>query len=152
MTLYGFMSTPTTVSAQINCKDIHHPWGKPGYLVGKSDRLMIKRLPVWIPAGAEGEFSTPELTFCADSYSVSVSPPVAHKRPRSLCQKCRWQVTPKHAYTFDPTKSEWGWLCHCPGIVWEPIRKRAHMQLIREHSVIVVSACWATVDWSWPKE
>ena len=29
-------------------------------------------------------------------------------RPRSFCQKCRWQVTPKHEYTFDPTKSEWG--------------------------------------------
>ena len=28
---------------------------------------------------------------------------VAHKRPRSFCQKCRWQVTPKLAYTFDPT-------------------------------------------------
>ena len=25
----------------------------------------------------------------------------------SFCQKCRWQVTPKHAYTFDPMKSEW---------------------------------------------
>ena len=32
---------------------------------------------------------------------------VAHKRPWSFCQKCRWQVTPKHAYTFDQTKSEW---------------------------------------------
>ena len=32
---------------------------------------------------------------------------VARKRPRSFCQKCRWYVTPKHAYTFDPTKSEW---------------------------------------------
>ena len=31
---------------------------------------------------------------------------VARKRPRSFCQKCRWQVTPNHAYTFDPTKSE----------------------------------------------
>ena len=39
-----------------------------------------------------------------------------------------------------------GWLCHCPGIVWESIRKRAHTQLIREHSVTVVSTCWATVD------
>ena len=28
---------------------------------------------------------------------------VAHKRPRSVCHhKCRWQVTPKHANTFDP--------------------------------------------------
>ena len=32
---------------------------------------------------------------------------VARKRPRSFCHKCRWQVTPKHAYTFDPTKSKW---------------------------------------------
>ena len=32
---------------------------------------------------------------------------VARKRPRSFCQKCRWQVTPKHAYTLDPSKSEW---------------------------------------------
>ena len=32
---------------------------------------------------------------------------VARKRPRSFCQKRRWQVTPKYACTFDPTKSEW---------------------------------------------
>ena len=32
---------------------------------------------------------------------------VPRKRPRSFCQKCRWQVTPKHAYTLDPTKSGW---------------------------------------------
>ena len=32
---------------------------------------------------------------------------VTRKRPQSFCQKCRWKVTPKHAYTFDPTKSEW---------------------------------------------
>ena len=32
---------------------------------------------------------------------------VARKRPRSFCQKCRWQVTPKHAHTLDPTKLEW---------------------------------------------
>ena len=31
----------------------------------------------------------------------------ARKRPRSLCQRCRWQVTPKYACTLDPTKSEW---------------------------------------------
>ena len=30
---------------------------------------------------------------------------VAHKRPRSLCQKCRWQVTAKHTYTLRM------WLC-----------------------------------------
>ena len=33
---------------------------------------MIKRLRVRIPAGAGTEFSSPELTLCADSYSVFV--------------------------------------------------------------------------------
>ena len=28
------------------------------------------------------------------------------KRPRSFRQQCRWPVTPKHAYTLHPTKSE----------------------------------------------
>ena len=32
---------------------------------------------------------------------------VACKRNQSFCQKSRWQVTSKHAYTLDPTKSEW---------------------------------------------
>ena len=32
---------------------------------------------------------------------------VACKQPQSFCQKCRWQVTPKHACTLDPPKSEW---------------------------------------------
>ena len=32
---------------------------------------------------------------------------VASKRPWSFCQKCRWQVTPKHAYILDPLKSQW---------------------------------------------
>ena len=31
---------------------------------------------------------------------------VARKRPRSFCQKCRWQVTPIYAYTPDPTKGD----------------------------------------------
>ena len=36
---------------------------------------MIERLRVRIPAGAAGEFSSPESTFCADSYPVSVPSP-----------------------------------------------------------------------------
>ena len=64
-----------------------------------------------------------------------------HKRPLSFCQKCRWQVTPKHIYTLDPC---------CPGIVWSLSGKQAQMQLVREHSATAVSAHWATVDWSWP--
>ena len=26
------------------------------------------------------------------------------RRPKSFCEKCRWQVTPKHAYILDPVK------------------------------------------------
>ena len=47
-----------------------------------------------------GEFSSLELTLCTNSYSVSIQPPCYHK-------KCMWQVTLKHAYTLDPSKSEW---------------------------------------------
>ena len=71
---------------------------------------MIKRLQVQILAGLVGEFSSPESTFCAGSYAMSVPPcvtTVACERPRLFSQKCRWQVTPKHAHTFDLTKSEW---------------------------------------------
>ena len=86
------------------------PFRELGQLVGKSARLVIKRLRVRIPAGAAGEFSSPESTLCADFYSVSVPSPcyaVACKRSQSYCQKCRWQVTPKHTYTLHPMKSEW---------------------------------------------
>ena len=33
-----------------------------------------------------------------------------------------------------------GWLCCCAGIVWEPIRKGAHTQLVREHSASPLSS------------
>ena len=70
---------------------------------------MIERLRVRIPAGAAGEFSSPGSTFCADSYFGIRSTPrvtaVARKRSWSFCQKCRWQVTAKHAYTLRM------WLC-----------------------------------------
>ena len=71
---------------------------------------MIERLRVRSPAGAAREFSSPESTLCADSFgvrSIPVLPQWHVKRPRSFCQKCRWQSTPKHACTLDPTKSEW---------------------------------------------
>ena len=37
---------------------------------------------------------------------------VARKRSRSFCQKCRWQVTAKHAYTFMYVALKWhgAWL------------------------------------------
>ena len=78
-----------------------------------------------MPVEAAGEYSSPEQTFCADSYSVSVPPRVTAvtcKRPWSFCQKCRWQAIHQHAYALDPTLSKWADYC-CPGIVWEPIRE-----------------------------
>ena len=67
---------------------------------------MIERSRVRIPAGRAGECSSPGSTFCADSYFGIHSTPrvttVARKRSRSFCQKCRWQVTAKHAYTLSP--------------------------------------------------
>ena len=65
---------------------------------------MIERSRVRVPAGAAGEFSFPESTVCVDSYfgirSTPVLPSVARKRARSICQKCRRQVTAKHARTL----------------------------------------------------
>ena len=44
-------------------------------------------------------------------------------------------------YLYDMIRFSWsGLLSRCPGMVREPIRKRAHMQLVREHSATVVSA------------
>ena len=49
--------------------------GESGRLGGKNVGLVIERLRVRFPAQAEGEFSSPELTLCADFYSVFVPLP-----------------------------------------------------------------------------
>ena len=63
------------------------------------------------PGRSDRRIFISRLTWCDNSYSVSVSPPrvtaVARKRPRSFCQKCGWRVILKHTYTLDPSKSEW---------------------------------------------
>ena len=83
---------------------------KPGLLVGKSAGLVMERLRVRIPAGERETFLLHNylcvLTLIRCPFHPR-APAVAHKRPGSFCQKCRWQVTCKHAYTLDPTKSEW---------------------------------------------
>ena len=67
---------------------------------------MTERLRVGIPAGAAGEFTSPGSTFCPDSYFGDPRvTTVARKRSRSFCQKCKRQVTAKHAYTLRM------WLC-----------------------------------------
>ena len=89
------------------------------------------------------------------SYSVSDPPPCYHSGTlKSPVILPKVQVA---GYTWTsirhwPNEVGVNWLCHCPGIVLEPIRKQAHTQLVREHSTTVVSAWWATVDWSWSKE
>ena len=121
-----------------------------------STRLMVEMLWVSVLAGVAGEFSSPELTFWADSYSVPVPScvtTVACKRPRSFCQKCRWKVTPKHVYLYTwPDKIRVGWLC-CPGIVWEPIRKTSShttRQVILGH--LLAEPLWTDPSikkWNW---
>ena len=104
---------------------------------------MIEKLRVRIPAGAAEEFSSPELTLCADSYSVSVRTtpvlPQWYVKDPGNCRKCRWQVTAKHAYNLDPTKLEWADFA-VQAQCGNPSGKRAHTQLVREHSATVVSA------------
>ena len=79
---------------------------------------------------------------------------VAHKRPRSFSQKCRWLVIPKYAYTLDPTKSEWTAYAAVQAGVWELMRKQAHTwkrartQLVREYSATIVSASITELLWT----
>ena len=83
---------------------------------GSQNSLLVERrthdrkLVSSSPGKGGGEFSSPGLTFCADSYAVRVPgsvTAVACKRPQSSCPKCRWQVTTKQVYTLDPAKLEW---------------------------------------------
>ena len=71
-------------------------------------RTLLLRCPAWLLL-TQLHQSSPGSTFCADSYFCICSTPrvtaVAHKRSRSFCQKCRWQVTAKHTYTLRM------WLC-----------------------------------------
>ena len=73
---------------------------------------MIERLKVRITAGAVGEYSFPELTLCADLYSVSVPPmhycsgtsktPVIMPKVQVVGYACRTLVTIEYtAASFD---------------------------------------------------
>ena len=128
---------------------------------GSRDSLLIKAPDLW-SEGCEFESRKKQrenflpqsqlcvltLTWCPFHPRVTA---VARKTPRLFCQKYRWQVTPKHAYTWS-NEVRVGSLCRRPGIVWEPSRKRAHTQFVREHSATVVSARWVSLDRSWPVE
>ena len=43
------------------------------------------------------------ISVCVPPHRVTA---IARDRPRSFYKKYTWQVTAKHAYIFDPTKSE----------------------------------------------
>ena len=97
-------------------------------------------------------FSSPELTFCANAFIVESTPMLLqwHVKDWSFYQNCWWWVTTKHAYTLDPTKSERP--DHAVHAHYENLPgKQAHMQLVRECSSTVVSADWAMMDWSLAK-
>ena len=105
-----------------------------------------------IPSRSGRESSSSELTFCGYTYFGDCSTPVLPqwhvKDPCHPAKKCRWRVTPKNAYNLDLTKSEWAFQAWCENL----LGKGAHTQLLRERLSTVVSACWVTGDWSWPKE
>ena len=66
---------------------------------------------------------------------------VARKRPRSIYKKCRWQVTPKLAYTLDPSKSEWADYAAAQAECGNPSGNELTRNSSRNtHSVTVVSA------------
>ena len=68
---------------------------------------MIERMRVRFSVETAAEFSSLELTLCADSSSVSVPlrvTAVALKKKKK--KKLSKVQVAKHSYTFDPTKSE----------------------------------------------
>ena len=76
---------------------------------------------------------------------------LACKRPQSFCQKCKWQVPPKHTYTLDPTKME----SADYAIVQAQCGNLSENKLTRNSSgntQPVISAHLAIVDQFWPKE
>ena len=70
---------------------------------------------------------------------------VAGKRPRSFCQKCRWQVTPKHAYT-PFTQQSWSGLTmplsrHSLGIYQEVSSHATCQETLRHNHLSLFSHC-----------
>ena len=73
-------------------------------------------------------------------------------KKRRHYSRMKWFAVLLYSTPCWPNEVRVGWLSRCPGKAWGPIRKRAHMQLVLEHSATVISAFLAIVDWSWPKE
>ena len=118
-------------------------------------RLMVKELASMNHGRSSGRIFFSRvffLFFSADSYSLiqcwfyPCVTAVAHKRPRSFCQQCRWQDKPGHAFFLYPWPSEvkMGWLCY-PDIALEPIRETSlfatHQGMFCHSRFISLSHC-----------
>ena len=117
--------------------------GAAGTACWQSAGLVIERLPVRIPAGAAGEFSSPVLTLCADSYSVPVLPPVLPqwhvKDPGHSAKSAGGRL---HINTHTPlTQRSWSGLTMPLSMrsvgTYQETSSHA-TQLVREHSATVV--------------
>ena len=136
---------------QEGLSSVLHSW-EPGWLVGKSARFMIEKLRVWIPAGVAGEFSSPELILCADSYSASIPPPlfpqwhVKDSGHSATSAGGRLHIN-THTPMTQPSRSGLTMLLsrHSVGTYQETSQHTT----CQGHSATVISARWATVvDWS----
>ena len=88
-------------------------------VVAKSTELGIERLRVRIPAGVAGDFSSPELTLCADLFRALSTPmlPQWHvKDPGHSAKSVGGRLHLSMHTPLTPVKSEWA-DCHCPGSV-----------------------------------
>ena len=80
------------------------------YLGGKSAGLLIERLQVQVTAGTAEEFSSPELTLCADSFGVrfaTVLPQWRIKDPNHSAKSAGGRLHLGMRNTFNPMKSKW---------------------------------------------
>ena len=110
---------------ELTLLDIHHRyllcpllymWCMLSTVNGSRDSLLVRAMDSWTK-GCKFESQQErwenfllKSQLCVLTYSVSIPchvTAVACKRPWLFCQKCRWQVTLKHAYTLDPMKLEW---------------------------------------------
>ena len=80
-----------------------------GQLVGQSAGLVIERLRVRIPAGAAGEFSSPELTLHTDLFDVRSTPVLLRWHVKDPGHSAKSAGGRLHLYTHTPLvqKSEW---------------------------------------------
>ena len=102
---------------------------------------MIERLRIQIPAGAAGEFSSPKLTLCADLFAIRSTPvlPQWHVKDPGHFAKIAGGRPHLNTHTLLTQRSRSGLALplsrYCVGTYLEG----AHTQLVREHSVTVVT-------------